>query len=59
MTKVMKSSQPALRLMGLEELFFRELAPSLRALTSSNMVSASEFWMSSVRARMAARGGDI
>lgn len=39
-TNAMKSSQPALRLMGLGERSLSTLAPSLSALTSSNMVSA-------------------
>ena len=39
-TKVMKSSQPAFKLIGLEACFLRVSAPSLRALTSSNMVPA-------------------
>lgn len=41
-TNAMKSSQPALRLMGLGERWLRTLAPSLSAFTSSNMVPAGK-----------------
>ena len=39
-TNAMNNSHPAFRLMGFEDLSLRAWAPSLRALESSNMVSA-------------------
>lgn len=46
MTKAINSSQPALRLMGLDDCSLRASAPSLRAFTSSNIVPASVVYVS-------------
>lgn len=40
MTKAIKSSQPAVRLIGLAVSFFNSSAPFLSSLTSSNIVPA-------------------
>ena len=45
MTKAIKSSHPAFRLIGLDVCSLRASAPSLRAFTSSNIVPAGELWI--------------
>ena len=74
-TKAIKSSHPAFRLIGLDACSLRVSAPSLRAFTSSNIVPAGElwirrwilevkdwpfeFWINSVNDTIAAKGVEI
>lgn len=41
-TNAINNSQPAFRLIALEDCFLNASAPSLRALTSSNIVPATD-----------------